>query len=127
MSFWRVSLLALAAGVDALRVAPHPSVQSSMNRRACVLPLVSAACALVGAALPARASAADSSVFVGNYTDPNNHPGGAREITLLPGQIGAYRLANVKGGGGRGEPELYNLPAVIVERADRQQIIIDFS
>ena len=57
--------------------------------------------------------AMDSSVFVGTYTDPNNHPGGTREITLLPGRIGAYRLANVKGGGGRGEPALYNLPAVI--------------
>ena len=42
-------------------------------------------------------------------------------------RIGAYQLANVKGGGGRGEPPEYNLPAVIIERAGQQQIIIDFS
>jgi len=115
----RFLLLVLAAGGDALRAVPRNS--PSMNRRA-------AACALVsGILLPAQAKAAESSVFVGKYTDPNNHPGGTREIMLLPGQVGAYRLANVKGGGGRGEPDLYNLPAIIIERAERQQIIVDFS
>ena len=58
---------------------------------------------------------------------PNNHPGGYREITLLPGGIGAYRLANVHGGKGRGEPDSYDLPAIIIERPEVQQIIIDFS
>ena len=81
--------------------------------------------------MPHAAAAADdtttSSVFVGRYTDPN-HPGGTREVTLLKEKIGAYRLAIVHGGGGRGEPESYDLPAVIVERpGSAASIIIDFS
>ena len=85
--------------------------------------------ALSTAAVKEPAAAVDegSSVFVGRYTDPN-HPGGTREVTLLPDKIGAYRLANVHGGGGKGEPASYDLPAIIVERADAAaSIIIDFS
>ena len=71
-------------------------------------------------------AAAEQSVFVGRYSDPN-HPGGSREVTTLPGGIGSYKLANVHGGMGRGEPASYDLPAIIVERAGQEQIIIDFS
>ena len=114
----RLLLVALALhGANALHLPGPPPRR--MSRRS----------VLLGALLtPAPALASDSpSVFVGTYTDPNNHPGGTREITLLPGQVGAYRLANVKGGGGRGEPDLYNLPALIIERPESQQIVIDFS
>jgi hypothetical protein len=63
--------------------------------------------------------------FVGTYTDPINHPGGKRTIKLLDGQkIGDYQLAEVIGGGGRGEPESYILPAVVIGDST---IIIDFS
>ena len=100
----------------------HPGTSPLFSRRAVAASLLSAA--WLAPAPPAHA--ADSSIFVGTYSDPN-HPGGIREVTLLPDTVGAYRLANVKGGGGRGEPESYNLPAIIVERADQKQIIIDFS
>eukprot|EP00526_Cylindrotheca_closterium_P023380 CAMPEP_0113618506 /NCGR_PEP_ID=MMETSP0017_2-20120614/9372_1 /TAXON_ID=2856 /ORGANISM="Cylindrotheca closterium" /LENGTH=167 /DNA_ID=CAMNT_0000528017 /DNA_START=110 /DNA_END=613 /DNA_ORIENTATION=- /assembly_acc=CAM_ASM_000147 len=67
----------------------------------------------------------DPSVFCGTYSDPINHPGGKRTITLLEGgKTGDYQLAQVQGGGGIGEPENYILPAVIL--GDRS-IIIDFS
>ena len=53
----------------------------------------------------ASAATAETSVFVGRYTDPK-HPGGYRDIELLPGaQIGPYKLANVRGGQGVAEPE----------------------
>ena len=81
-----------------------------------------------GAILPPQvAIAADDSVFLGRYSDPK-HPGGIRDISLVPGaQKGAYRLASVKGGGGIGEPASYELPAVIIERGKEASIIIDFS
>ena len=75
---------------------------------------------------PLAAVAEETSVFVGRYSDPN-HPGGYREISVLPGGVGSYKLANVHGGEGKGEPASYDLPAIIVERKDQQQIIIDFS
>jgi hypothetical protein len=68
--------------------------------------------------------------FCGKFSDPINHPGGTRTITLIdssPGTaatIGDYRLARVTGGGGRGEPKEYVLPAII---AGDRAIIIDFS
>ena len=80
-------------------------------------------------------SAVTQSIFVGRYTDPN-HPGGTREIQLVPGAMtGSYRLAEVKGGGGRGEPANFTLPAIIIEREPPKwgarvgtaQICIDFS
>ena len=88
---------------------------------------VVACCVALSLQQPQSAAAAADSIFVGRYSDPNNHPGGYREISLLPGGVGAYRLANVHGGMGRGEPESYDLPAIIVERPEQQQIIIDFS
>lgn len=79
---------------------------------------------------PTIASAATTSpkgaaAFLGTYSDPINHPGGTRTITLIDGASnGDYQLAQVKGGGGRGEPAEYILPAVIF--GDRA-IVIDFS
>ena len=79
---------------------------------------------------PTVASAATTSpkgaaAFLGTYSDPINHPGGTRTITLIDGASnGDYQLAQVKGGGGRGEPAEYILPAVIF--GDRA-IVIDFS
>ena len=96
---------------------------ATLNRRAVVW---SAALAMLAPAV-ANAAADSSSVFVGRYTDPK-HPGGYREITLLPGaQIGPYMLANVHGGQGTGEPESYDLPAFIVEKKEFKRITIDFS
>ena len=63
-------------------------------------------------------------VFVGKYSDPNNHPGGTRTVKLLDGSIGDYQLAEVRGGGGLGEPKDYTLPAIVV---GGRAIIIDFS
>jgi hypothetical protein len=71
--------------------------------------------------------------FCGVYSDPINHPGGTRTISLVVGDdensvamrsVGDYRLARVAGGGGRGEPREYVLPALVL--GDRA-IIIDFS
>jgi hypothetical protein len=66
--------------------------------------------------------------FCGKFSDPINHPGGTRTITLIDSSttttIGDYRLARVTGGGGRGEPKEYVLPAII---AGDRAIIIDFS
>jgi len=72
---------------------------------------------------PAAASKGGE-VFVGKYSDPNNHPGGTRSIKLLDGSIGDYQLAEVRGGGGIGEPNDYTLPAIVI---GNRAIIIDFS
>ena len=102
---------------------PRTATRDGVCRRAAVW---SAAVALLGPAV-ASAAPAKGSVFVGRYTDPK-HPGGYREITLLPGaQIGPYMLANVHGGQGTGEPDSYDLPAFIVEKKEFQRITIDFS
>ena len=111
-------LLALALATAAAAALQPPT---RISRRAVVS---SGALALLAPAVTADAA---ESVFIGRYTDPNNHPGGYREITTLPGSVGAYRLANVHGGQGKGEPASYDLPAIIVERPDQAQIIIDFS
>ena len=60
---------------------------------------------------PPEAWAEDA--FVGRYTDPINHPGGIRDITLTETYIGEYRLVKVVGGGGRGEPKEYVLPGLV--------------
>ena len=56
-------------------------------------------------------------------TDPENHPGGSRKITVDDGTIGVFRQAWIDGGGGEGEPAAYTLPALV--KGDR--IIADFS
>ena len=75
---------------------------------------------------PAEAATpADASAFVGTYSDPINHPGGKRSIVLLEDKtVGDYHLAEVRGGGGVGEPKSYVLPALIL---GGRAIIIDFS
>lgn len=73
----------------------------------------------------ANAATTQAASFLGTYSDPINHPGGTRTITLIDGaSTGDYQLAQVNGGGGRGEPKEYTLPAVIF--GDRA-IVIDFS
>jgi len=92
------------------------------NRRTVIL-------SAVGTTLSRPATAAEApSMFVGRYTDPINHPGGYREIVLLENSIGPFRLARVKGGGGRGEPAYYELPAMVgTNPAVGDFITIDFS
>lgn len=67
----------------------------------------------------------DPQIFVGRYTDPN-HPGGYREITLLDTYTGDRRNAQVEGGGGRGEPQFYTLPATVgmVNVQGKQKLVI---
>ena len=59
------------------------------------------------------ASDADEKAFEGFYTDPENHPGGSRKITVDDGTIGVFRQAWIDGGGGAGEPASYTLPALV--------------
>ena len=87
------------------------SVISALNTAAHVADLVT------------LASDADEKAFEGFYTDPENHPGGSRKITVDDGTIGVFRQAWIDGGGGEGEPESYTLPALV--KGDR--IIADFS
>ena len=92
---------------------------------------VAAGGSLFGSSIPVAMAATNNGsikgaeAFVGTYTDPINHPGGKRTIKLLDGQkVGNYQLAEVLGGGGRGEPASYVLPAVVIGDST---IIIDFS
>jgi len=88
------------------------------------LPVATAAAATTTAAAP-NSSKKGAEAFVGTFTDPINHPGGTRTIKLLEGKsFGDYQLAEIIGGGGRGEPANYILPACVL--GDRT-IIIDFS
>jgi len=80
-----------------------------------------AAAAVVGA--QAARAAEGASPFVGRFTDPINHPGGIRDITLSDTKLGQFQLATVKGGGGRGEPKSYELPAMVFN----DKITVDFS
>ena len=86
---------------------------------------ITAAALLTTTPAQAAATTTGAEAFVGTYSDPINHPGGKRTIVLLEGKtVGDYQLAEVQGGGGRGEPLNYVLPAAIL--GDRL-IIIDFS
>jgi hypothetical protein len=79
----------------------------------------------VGTRVWAADSSSVSSPLEGTYSDPINHPGGKRTVKILPGQkTGGYQLAEIVGGGGRGEPQSYVLPAVIL---GDKAIMIDFS
>ena len=49
------------------------------------------------------------SVFSGSYTDPINHPGGIRMIS-----VDSDGVVSVDGGGGRGEPLNFSLPGRVV-------------
>ena len=109
-------------------------VRRVMLLRAATMALLGshATLAVVAPLESARAAAAEAAAdpatrFCGAFSDPVNHPGGTRRISLLDGggsSVGDYRLASVRGGGGRGEPREYVLPALVI--GDRA-IIIDFS
>ena len=90
-----------------------------------------AALSVFGLPLIQPAAAADDfgAELVGTYSDPN-HPGGTRQILLTNTRLGSFRLAQIIGGGGRGEPASFELPAMIAPCQGRQQgtcITIDFS
>jgi hypothetical protein len=99
------------------------------TRKAFLQSMLTAAAATATVAMQptaaANAATTQAASFLGTYSDPINHPGGTRTITLIDGASnGDYQLAQVNGGGGRGEPKEYTLPAVIF--GDRA-IVIDFS
>lgn len=96
-------LLVLFTAVAALQTPNH-----KLNRRS----LLQTATAFLVVA-PSVAVAADASVLLGTYTDPVNHPGGTRTIELTGTGFGGFQLAKVTGGGGKGEPESYELNAMI--------------
>lgn len=111
----------LFAQVNALAFSSGKSV--SVNRRS-VFAGVAAITAGLLSSTPAVAKSAGAEAFVGTFTDPINHPGGKRTIILTGEKVGDYQLAEVQGGGGRGEPANYVLPAAVI--GDRT-IVIDFS
>ena len=73
---------------------------------------------------PSPPKPVDKNVLLGTYTDPINHPGGIRKIEFsdLP-SFGGYQLATIKGGGGQGEPESFELPAMIFECPGNRQAL----
>eukprot|EP00584_Thalassiosira_punctigera_P003166 CAMPEP_0172540542 /NCGR_PEP_ID=MMETSP1067-20121228/11531_1 /TAXON_ID=265564 ORGANISM="Thalassiosira punctigera, Strain Tpunct2005C2" /NCGR_SAMPLE_ID=MMETSP1067 /ASSEMBLY_ACC=CAM_ASM_000444 /LENGTH=189 /DNA_ID=CAMNT_0013326421 /DNA_START=34 /DNA_END=603 /DNA_ORIENTATION=- len=106
----------------------HSGRAITVDRRVILHSFVTAGSSLCLFSLkPSSAVAANTGAqsFVGKYSDPINHPGGTRTIKLVDGAIvGDYQLAEVLGGGGRGEPKDYVLLAVVV---GGRAIIIDFS
>jgi hypothetical protein len=113
-----VTVFVLVARANALSLSPNngnkkPAAAATVvNRRAALTGVTAtAAVAIVGGTIlsPTAAIAAGSKgaeAFVGTFTDPINHPGGKRTIKLLEGKtVGDYQLAEVLGGGGRGERE----------------------
>ncbi len=129
MKFHYTFLLAITVCLvsDASALAPQSkATTSSETRRDALMGFAGlATTALVGIANANAAEASGAASFVGTFTDPINHPGGKRTITLLDNKkFGDYQLAQVRGGGGRGEPADYVLPAAIL--GDRT-IVIDFS
>lgn len=118
-----VALLYLVDHTSALSSAPkRPTHEALVNRRGVIE--VAAGTILASSVSVPMASAASAEAFVGTYSDPINHPGGTRTVRLVGEKVGDYQLAEVVGGGGRGEPQNYILPAVIF--GDRL-IVIDFS
>lgn len=112
-----------------MSVTNHPIKPHAVDRRSAAVHGVSATMAAVlsstlAVGQAANAASVTESSFVGTYADPINHPGGKRTIRVVGNKIGDYQLAEVVGGGGRGEPANYVLPAVVI--GDRS-IIIDFS
>lgn len=112
------SILLLASAVACLRL---PSPQRIDRRNAL---LTGFGLSATGELFSGSAAFAEEpgSIFVGRYTDPINHPGGFRDISLLPNG-----LAEVRGGGGRGEPASFILPARMDQVDGKVAITIDFS
>ena len=107
------------------KLSSHLDDETNTNRKVFLQTMLTTAAAVVASVQPANAATPPAASFLGTYSDPINHPGGTRTITLIDGASnGDYQLAQIKGGGGRGEPVKYLLPAVIF--GDRA-IVIDFS
>ena len=122
MSVRHAVLLLFVANTCSGLLVPTPLI----TRRAAASTLASVGLATF-ASSPLRAAEEPASIFVGRYTDPINHPGGFREISLLSTSVGDFQLAEVKGGGGRGEPASYVLPARVGNVDGKMSITIDFS
>ena len=106
--------------VSSLSTPPSPK---TVSRREALAASLLTASTMMAPAANAASSTGGAEAFVGTYTDPN-HPGGTRTVRLVGEKVGDYQLAEVDGGGGRGEPDKYVLPAAIL--GDRT-IVIDFS
>jgi hypothetical protein len=125
MRSFLILLLTFLASGNLLRRSSALSTQTSTADRRSWLATMVVATTLMLKPATANAAGGDPSVFCGTFSDPINHPGGKRIISLLDDKkTGDYQLAQVQGGGGVGEPANYILPAVIF--GDRS-IIIDFS
>lgn len=120
-----LSLLATVAITNSFslisRRLRHPKTVARASRRD-FLSLAGLATTVVTPSL--TLALGEQSVFVGTYTDPN-HPGGTRTVELLDTKIGEFQLARVTGGGGRGEPTSFTLPAMV--QLPDKKITIDFS
>jgi len=111
--------------VNSLAFGPVGKAPNVVDRRGAIAGVAAATTAtLLSSPSPAFADPKGAEAFVGTFTDPVNHPGGKRTIRLLDKTVGDFRLAEVVGGGGEGEPKNYVLPAAVL--GDRM-IIIDFS
>merc|ERR1740124_161647 len=123
------SISALAVKPSGNKISNGSSSSPLPNRRNVVAGVLSSIAVVGGATAPTLTGAAvntgkGAEVFLGTYSDPN-HPGGTRTIRLLENmKVGDYYMAEVTGGGGRGEPKNYVLPAVAI---GSRFIIIDFS
>mmetsp|Transcript_10429 Transcript_10429/g.10024 ORF Transcript_10429/g.10024 Transcript_10429/m.10024 type:complete len:162 (-) Transcript_10429:268-753(-) len=125
--FTLISALCLMHVQSLAFTSPKNNKSSIVDRRNAIVQGVAATTvALISSSTTAPAQASQGAeAFVGTFSDPINHPGGKRTIRLLDDKkVGDYQLAEILGGGGRGEPQSYVLPAVIT--GDRT-IIIDFS
>jgi hypothetical protein len=107
--------------VQALAFSPNKHSISVDRRNALIAGITATSAILLS---PSSAFAQGAEAFIGTFSDPINHPGGRRTIRLVGEKIGDYQLAEVLGGGGKGEPANYILPAAII--GDRT-IVIDFS
>ena len=115
-------ILLLAAGASSL------GLPSAFNRRIATQTIIAVGGTSLGLPVFAADKEAVGSIFVGRYTDPINHPGGIRDIKLLDTNLAGFRLAEVTGGGGRGEPASFTLPAKVgMLDNGNEAITIDFS